>query len=320
MSSERRKRATVRERPVPNGQVRAYLASVPATEPALQRDLAAVRREARERALAASGVPEHVASLEELRVDGVAARLYRPTGVERDVLVWLHGGGWIMSDLDCCDAIARALANRAGCAVLSVDYRLAPEHHYPDPVDDSWSAVTWAVERFDRVAIGGESAGGNLAAAVALRARDRGVNLAMQLLVSPVLDWRPDSAAYDAWRQRYAGFAGVDEYGAGFQDGMRYIWDLYVPDPSQRGEPEASPLRAASVAGVAPAMLISAEHDILCEEGEEYADRLRSSGVAVETLSYDGQIHGFFTLLGVMEDARNAVDEAATALRRAFSQ
>jgi acetyl esterase/lipase len=179
--------------PLPNEQVRAYLRSLAAQEPPDERDLAARRRALREQVVAGSGTPEEVALVEELEGGRVSARLYHPLGNERNALVWLHGGGWTMGDLDCSDAVARALANRAACAVLAVDYRLAPEHRYPVAVEDSWGAVQWAADRFDRVAVGGESAGGNLAAAVALRARDQGVGLAFQLLVCPVLDWRPDS-------------------------------------------------------------------------------------------------------------------------------
>jgi acetyl esterase len=306
-------------RPLPSEQVRAYLRSLPAKEPANERDLAALRREMREQVVAASGTPADVALVEDVEAARAPARLYRPLGHARNALVWLHGGGWTMGDLDCGDAVARALAKRAACAVLAVDYRLAPEHPYPAAVEDSWAAVEWAGERFDRVAVGGESAGGNLAAAVALRARDRGVALASQLLVCPVLDWRPNSPSYDDYRQRYAEFAGLEGFGAASQDGMRYVWDLYVPDPARRTEPEASPLRAASVACVAQALLITAEHDILRGEAEEYADRLEAAGVCVEVLNYAGQIHGFVTLLGVMDDARDAVDKAAGALRHAFS-
>jgi acetyl esterase len=306
--------------PLPNEQVRAYLRSLAAQEPPDERDLAARRRELREQVVAGSGTPEEVALVEELEAGRVSARLYRPLGNERNALVWLHGGGWTMGDLDCSDAVARALANKAACAVLAVDYRLAPEHRYPVAVEDSWGATQWAADRFDRVAVGGESAGGNLAAAVALRARDQGVGLTFQLLVCPVLDWRPDSRSYDDFRRTYARFAGVQGFGAASQEGMRYIWDLYVPDPARRTESDASPLRAASVDGVAPALLVTAEHDILRAEGQEYADRLEAAGIRVEVLHYAGQIHGFVTLLGVMDDARDAVDKAASALRRAFSR
>jgi len=260
-----------------------------------------------------------VASVEEVNAGGVSARLYRPVGGELNVFIWLHGGAWMMGDVECYDAVARALANRAGCAVLSVDYRLAPEHRYPVPVDDCWVATEWAASQFDLVAVGGDSAGGNLGAAVALRARDRGLALALQLLVYPVLDYAAvDSPFYNDFRERYEEFAGATGIGAQHQEMIRYIWTIYVPDMSQRGQQDASPLQAASVAGVAPAVIITAEHDILRGEAGDYARRLQDEGVAVELHEYPGQVHGFFHLLGVMDDARDAVNKASEAIRRAF--
>ncbi len=301
-------------RPVPNDQVVDYLAD----RSPRSRDVTEMRRAARDRALAFGGEKEAVRSAVDLSVHGVAARLYRPAGHDRGVVVWLHGGGWMSGDLDSCDNVARALANRACCAVLSVAYRLAPEHHYPAALDDAWAATTWAAERFDRVAVGGDSSGGNLGAAVALRARESGLRLALQLLVYPVLDWHPDSPPYDVFRRRYDDFAGVLGFGADSQDSMRDIWEHYVPDPSRRSEPDASPLQAKTFDGVAPAVIISAEHDILRDEGDEYAERLRMAGVPVETHLYPGQIHGFFNHLGLMDDALDAVERSAFALRSAF--
>jgi len=304
--------------PLPSEQVRAYLDSLPRKPPIWERDVADVRLDMRREALASSGEPEQVATVEPAQAGGVPARLYRPAGGERDVFVWMHGGAWLGGDLDSYDAVLRALANRAGCAVLSVDYRLAPEHRYPAAVEDCWSATTWALERFDRVAVGGDSAGGNLAAAVALRARDGGMQLALQLLVYPVLDHWVDSPFYQDFTKRYAHFAGVDGVGADDQAGMRYIWQVYVPDSMRRSERDASPLRAASFVDVAPTLLITAEHDILRGESEAYAQRLAADEVPVELVNYEGQIHGFFEMLGVMDDSRHAVALAASALKRAF--
>jgi acetyl esterase len=233
--------------------------------------------------------------------------------------VWFHGGGWILGDIDCFDPLARALANRSRCAVLAVDYRLAPEHRYPAAVEDAWAATSWALSRFARAAVGGDSAGGNLAAAVARRARDSGVAIAIQLLVYPVLDYAISSPYYERFRQRYAGFAGQERFGAETQDGIRHIWDLYVPEAARRLEPDAAPLRAATLTGLAPAYVIMAEHDILRGEGEDYVRGLREAGVAVESDCYSGQIHGFFHMLSVMDDAEEAVGRAAGALRRAFA-
>jgi acetyl esterase len=306
------------KRPTPNAEAQAYLDSLP-QEPDSLGDLAAARRQMRERSLADSGPPEPVAEVEDIDAGGVPARLYQPVGGERDVLVWLHGGGWVLGDLDCHDAVSRALANRAGCAVLSVEYRLAPEYPFPAALEDCWAATTWATRRFRQLAIGGESAGGNLAAAVALRARDRSLRLALQLLVCPVLDYRRvDGAAYREWGQRYRGFAGRETFGVEFTEGMRWIWEQYVPDVAQRATPEASPLQAPSLAGVAPALIITAEHDLLHEEDLAYARRLEQEGVPVTLRTFEGQIHGFFQLLGAMNDARQAVHEAAAAVRAAL--
>lgn len=306
--------------PVPSAQALALLALRP--RPGIRawaRDVADRRSEMRAVCTVGSGRPESVTAVKELQVGGVRARLYCPVGGEREVLVWMHGGAWMVGDLDCYDAVVRALANRAGCAVLSVDYRLAPEHRYPAAIDDCWAATEWAAENFDLVAVGGDSAGGNLSAAVALRARDHGINLGLQLLVYPVLDYRPDSPFYDAFRDRYRGFAEIEEFGKESQENIRHIWEVYIPDPARRCERDASPLRTTSFSALAPAVIITAEHDILRGEGEEYARWLWAAGVQVEMFNYTGQVHGFFPLLGTMADARDAVDHSGAALRRAFS-
>jgi acetyl esterase len=283
-----------------------------------EQNIAELRREAHDEILATAGRPEPVPMVEDLTVDGVGARLYSDGPDEHNVLVWLHGGGWILGDLDCFDPLARALAKRSGCAVLSVDYRLAPEHPYPAAIDDAWAATVWASQRFGRVAVGGDSAGGNLAAAVAIRARENGITLALQLLIYPVLEYAVDTPSYDAFREDYSNFAGREGFGASSRDGIRFIWDLYVPDPSRRQQQDAAPMRATSLAGLAPAFIIEAEHDILRAEGAEYERRLMQAGVTVASYCYNGQIHGFFHMLGIMTDAGDAVDKAAAALHRAF--
>lgn len=305
--------------PVPNEQARKFLASQPQHETPIQEtDVPARRAETRAECIT-GGPPEPAAVVTELSAGGVPARLYHPVGSERDALVWLHGGAWMLGDLDCSDATARALASQGGCAVLSADYRLAPEHRYPAAVEDSWAATEWATKQFDHVAVGGDSAGGNLAAAVALRARDLGIRLAFQLLVYPVLDYRPDSSAYHVFRDRYRGFAGIEEFGKKSQDTIRRIWEIYIPDPARRGERDASPLRAGSLSGLAPALVITAEHDILTGEGHDYARELDAAGVSVDVITYPGQVHGFFVLPGRMDDARDAIARSGAALRRSFS-
>jgi acetyl esterase len=300
-------------------QVQAYLDSLSGRPPMWERTMAELRREGHDEIAAAAGEPEPVALVEDVLAGAVPSRLYRGAAHQRDVLVWFHGGGWMLGDIDCFDPLARALANRARCAVLAVDYRLAPEHVYPAAVEDAWAATLWALRQFSRTAVGGDSSGGNLAAAVARRARDAGVAIAMQLLVYPVLDYAVSSAYYEWFRRRYAGFAGQDRFGAETQDGIRHIWDTYVPEVARRPEPDAAPLRAASLSGLAPACVIMAEHDILRGEGEEYVRCLREAGIAAESYCYPGQIHGFFHMLSVMDDAQDAVGRAAGALRRAFA-
>ena len=308
-------------RPVPCEQARAYVELWRAKPRPWERDLAERRAEALAEAAAASGRPEPVTSVEQLLVDGVPARLYRPVGGERDVLVWLHGSAWMIGDLDFCDPVVRRLANHARCAVLSVDYRLAPEHPFPAAIEDAWTATAWGSERFRKVAVGGDSAGGNLAAAAALRARDHGIELALQVLVYPVLDRAAvDSPAYAAYRQRYAGFGGDPGFGDRHADGVRYIWEVYVPDPAQRLDQDASPMQAASLRVVAPSLILTAEHDILRGEAEAYAHRLVAEGVPVDLRDYEGQVHGFFNQLATMSDARDAIDTSAAAVARAFTR
>jgi acetyl esterase/lipase len=297
-----------------------YLDTHPLGKPDWQVPISEARAAARADLIAGGGRVEEVTSVEQVNANGVRARIYWPSGQERAVLVWFHGGAWMFGDLDTSEAVVRSLANAAHCAVLSVDYRLAPEHVYPSALDDCWSATTWALDHFDRVGVGGDSSGGNLAAAMALRARDESVRLAAQLLIYPVLDWRPDSPSYLEFRDAYREFAGCVGFGALAQESNRHIWNVYIPDTGRRSEPYASPLRASSLESVAPTLIISAEHDILRDEGEEYACRLRAAGVPVKTYTYLGQLHGFFDLVGVMQDSRDAVLRAAGFLKRYLRQ
>jgi acetyl esterase len=304
--------------PRPHEQVRAFLDSSGSSPDPWSADIAIVRADARAKVLAVTGDPSPVASVESVDADGVPGRLYRTTGAEQEVLVWAHGGGWIHGDLDTADGVARALANRAACAVLSVGYRLAPEHPFPAGFDDVWTAVTWASRRFDGVAVGGDSSGGNLAAAAALKARDEGVRLASQLLVYPALDSVEDTDYKVAFRRRYADFAGRAGFGSNSYRRLQHIWETYVPDPVVRKTSYASPLHAESLHGVPRATIITAEHDFLRGEAEDYSRRLETAGVPVELYEYAGQIHGFFEMFTVMTDAHHAVGVAGDAVRRAF--
>lgn len=304
--------------PVVHPQARAFIESIPDQGLMAPRDIQEVRREAREIVLAAGGTPETVTAVEDIDADGVPCRIYWPAGRETNVLVWLHGGAFMTGDLDCCDVVARAFANRAQCAVLSVDYRLAPEHRFPAAIDDAWRATVWAAQRFHKVAVGGDSAGGNLAAAAALRARDSDLMLAAQVLVYPVLTSDTSNSYYESFPQRYANFCGRMGFGATSLANIRNMWETYVPDPAQRLRQDASPLRARSLVGIAPAVMVVAEHDILREDAEEYIRRLEASGVPVEVHRYEGQLHGFIGFGGRLDAARDAVDSSAAGLRAAF--
>jgi acetyl esterase len=247
---------------------------------------------------------------------GIKARVYSPATDAPGVIVYFHGGGWVVGSLDGWDASCRALAAASGCDVVSVDYRLAPEHVFPAAVDDAFDALVWVASdgrgglaAGRPVVVAGDSAGGNLAAVCALRARDAGgPPLAMQLLVYPVTD-------SDLERRSYLQYDG-NELILNRRD-MVWFWDHYAPDPAARVHPDASPLRARDLSGLPPAYVITAEHDPLREEGFDYADRLRSARVPVEHRHFGSQIHAFFTFVNVLEDADKAVADAGCAIRAA---
>ena len=265
------------------------------------------------------GPPEPVAAVEELSAPSpsgpVRVRVYRPEGKEPFAgLVWFHGGGWVVGSLDSHDRICRALCRRAGSLVCSVDYRLAPEHRFPAALEDAWAAMRWAADEAAalgldpaRLAVGGDSSGGNLAAAVALRARDAGVPLALQALVYPVTDHRFDTGSYEEF---------ADGYGL-TREGMRWFWEQYLGPGGDFSLPEASPLRAFDLRGVAPALVQTAEADVLRDEGEAYARRLEQAGVPATLSRYEGMVHGFLRHGGVVARAHAALDEIAAALRAA---
>ncbi len=197
-------------------------------------------------------------------------RVYRPAGGERAALVYLHGGGWVLGGLDSHDPLCRTLAARSGQAVVAVGYRLAPEHRYPAAVHDAWTAFRWAHERFAQLAVGGDSAGGHLSATVARRARDAGLPLALQVLAYPATD---HGCEWPSYRQYTTGPAFHTAE-------MRWFWEQFLDDPSRVDEPDCSPLRG-DLSGLAPALVLTAEHDPLRDEGEAYAHALRAAGVPV---------------------------------------
>jgi acetyl esterase/lipase len=258
------------------------------------------------------GQPPPVADVRDVRIGTVPARVYEPLEVTSGVLVWLHGGGWVVGSVDGCDEQARALANASGCVVLSVDYRLAPEHPFPAGLMDCYAAVEWAAEHLVELgpavpvlAVGGDSAGGNLSAAVTLLARERGgPRIDAQLLVYPVTGYAPGTRSYE-------------EFAEGYwltPEGMDWCWRHYLPEGEDGSDPLASPLHAHALEGLPPAVVATAEYDVLRDEGERYAERLRLAGVPVQLKRYEGLLHGFLACAGVVEPAWAAFDELGRAL------
>jgi acetyl esterase len=305
--------------PCPSEQVVRYLANRPDLPSIWEPPIAARRLERKEQVLRDAGPPAPVHSAEDIDANGVHARLYHPSGGEENVLIWIHGGGWVLHDIETFDPLVRRLAHASSCAVLAVDYRRAPEHPFPAAVEDCWAATQWARDHFTQTGIGGDSAGANLAAVNAIRARDTGLALAIQVLVYPLVDYAVETAGYHQHRQRYEHFAGVEGYGADYHDSIRWLWSQYIPDAATRVDVEAAPIRAPSLAGVAPALVMTAEHDILRPEGLAYAQRLTADGASVESIDYVGQVHGFLEALSLLADADDAIRRIGSAVCNRFS-
>ena len=262
------------------------------------------------------GPGPQVALVRDISIPGQAgkipARVYSPVADPPGTVVFYHGGGWVIGSVDDWDAVARALAVASGCSLVSVDYRLAPEHRFPAATDDSFDALVWVAASLAGgrpLVVAGDSAGGNLAAVSALRARDAGgPALALQVLIYPVTD-------HDLDRPSYHAYDGSD-FIVNRRD-MAWFWDHYAPDVASRSNPYASPLRATDLSGLPPAYVLTDEHDPLRDEGYAYVDRLRAAGVPVENRHYGEQIHGFYTMVNVMDDADKAVAETGAAIRAA---
>jgi acetyl esterase len=299
---------------------RANLPPYPELGPAAVREL---YRETRGRLGAA---PPEVARIESLRAAGPAGaipvRLSRPLGSRVDerlpTLVYFHGGGWTFGDLDTHDVVCRELANLARCAVASVDYRLAPEHKFPVAVEDAVAATRWIAREAGalgldagRIAVGGDSAGGNLAAVVALVARDAGgPPLALQLLIYPATDMAADTASHR-------------EFGDGYvltRDAILWSRANYLRSPDEVADWRASPLRAPDHSGLPPAYVVTCGFDPLRDEGRAYAERLRSAGVPVTYECFEGMVHGFVTMGGAIAAAHHALYRCAQGLRQAFAR
>ena len=268
----------------------------------------------------ADGAAEAVTSVADDTIAGVPVRVYRPEGAPASAapcLVWIHGGGFVIGDVETADTTSRKLANRTGAVVVSVDYRLAPEHPFPAAPDDCLAVLRAVIAQADqlgvdaaRVAVGGDSAGGNLSAVTAISARDEGITLRHQLLVYPVTDLTMS-------------FPSIEENGEGYlltAESMRWFHEHYVGGSnSDAKDPRVSPYWADDLSGLAPATVITAEFDPLRDEGNAYTERLREAGVPVEHRQFDGQIHGFFALAGITSVTNEAVDWAAANVKRALA-
>jgi acetyl esterase len=249
----------------------------------------------------------------------IPVRVYRPDGrAPKPAIVYYHGGGWVIGSLETHDDGCRALANAVDAVVISVDYGLAPEHRFPEPVDDAVTALGWVHEHADdlgvdpaRIAVAGDSAGGNLAAVVAQIARDSGgPPLRFQLLVYPVTDYEFDSPSMNDNAEGY--FLT--------RDAMRWFYSHYLNDPAESDDPRVSPLRASDLSGLPPAFVITAEFDPLRDQGIAYAAAMRDAGTVVEARSYPGMFHGFMSMVAFIDAGKVAFDDAVAALRTAFGE
>ncbi len=266
--------------------------------------------------------PTPVENVMELAIgeEGIPVRVYVPEGEgPYSTVVYFHGGGWVLGDLDTHDATCRTLTNKTDSMVISVDYRLAPEHKFPTPLEDCYTVLEWVFDDADtmqidtdRVAIAGDSAGGNLAAAVALLARDRdGPSIARQVLIYPVTQYGFDMDSYE-------------ENGEGYlltKADMEWFWDLYLRDDVDGKNPYASPLEASSLEGLPPATVITCGFDPLRDEGAAYASQLEAAGVDVNHINYDDAIHGIAQFLIEpmnLTRSRDLIDDVATDLRSTF--
>jgi len=288
-------------------------------------EVAQAREYYRARRTATQPPPPEVAQVRELKAPGPAGdiplRMYRPigstAGAALPVLVYFHGGGWVIGDLDTHDTLCRELANGSGCAVVAVDYRMGPEHRFPAAVDDCLAATRWVHVHASelhldphRLAVGGDSAGGNLAAVVSLTERDAGgVPIRFQLLIYPATDQR-----HDVHPSRAAN-------GKGYlleKDTMDWFHDHYIADPRQDLDWRASPLLHTSHAGLPPAFVLTAGYDPLRDEGHAYAQKLSEAGSRASLVCFERQIHGFITMGKVIDEAHTAVQLCAAQLRLAL--
>ena len=310
-----------RDRVALHPSIRALLDAMPPSKPS-DIPLSELRELVNTRIRLAPKLNAPVASVENRRIPGpsgeIGVRIYTPRGSGPfRVTVFFHGGGWVAGNLDTHDDLCRSLSHLASSVVVSVDYALAPEHRFPAPLEDCYAAVEWVAAHAAsiagkaadgeaaRISVAGDSAGGNLAAAVALLTRDRGgPRLARQVLLYPITNCNFETVSY---HQNAAGFGLT-------RATMQFYWDRYISSPHDAGNPYASPLLACTLEGLAPALIITAEYDPLRDDGLAYAARLAASGVPVECTNYLDMNHGFFAFSAGLDSAQKALEEVAAAL------
>ena len=266
--------------------------------------------------------PPEVAHVANLRAGEIPVRLYRPLGASASdrlpVLVYFHGGGWTIGDLDTHDVVCREFAIHAGCAVASVDYRLAPEHKFPAAVEDAVAATRWVAREAEalgldprRIAVGGDSAGGNLAAVVALVLRgEGGPKLTMQMLIYPTTDMAADTPSHMRFAEGYVLT----------RDAILWFRGNYLRGPEDEFDWRASPLKARDLSRLPPAYVVTGGFDPLLDEGRAYAERLQAAGVPVTYECFEGMVHGFVTMGGVIAAAHHALSRCGQGLRLAFAK
>ncbi|HWA90749.1 MAG TPA: alpha/beta hydrolase [Rhizomicrobium sp.] len=281
----------------------------------------AARAAMRSRLLGGKDTP--IGSREDRKIPGpahdIGVRVYTPLDAKDDLLpglVFFHGGGFVIGDLETHDDLCRCLANGSGCRVVSVDYRLAPEHPFPAAVEDAYAATRHVAEHAaafgiaGEIAVGGDSAGGNLAAVVCQLAKESGPRIAFQLLIYPVTQL--GQAEMPSMRENAKGYFLERE-------SMQWFTRMYCPDAAHRSDPRLSPLLATDLGGLPPAYVATAGFDPLRDEGKAYADKLDAAGVPVTYVNYPGMIHGFFSMRGVIPKAREAVAAAAASVKAALT-
>ena len=289
-----------------------------ANQPAFHSQSPADARKAMDAMLNVLGPGPDVHKVEDRKIPGPAGdipvRIYSPPGKPIGILVYFHGGGWVVGDIASHDYVCRALTNAAGCVVVSVDYRLAPEHKFPAGPEDCYAATEWVSKNAaslgsdaDHIAAGGDSAGGNLAAVISLMARDRkGPRIRHQMLIYPVTDAAMDTPSYKEFTADGFVLSKLD---------MEWFWGYYLANKRDGENPYASPSRASNLSNLPPAHIITASHDPLRDEGEAYAELLKKAGNRVKVKRYQGVVHGFFSLQAALDQGKTATRELAEELK-----